>query len=106
MPRYLRRGVSERTSYQGEILEKLDEDEVKQIVREMREDGVEAIAVCLLHSYANPENEQRIGEIINEVWPEVTVSLSHQVAREVGENNRASTTVINAYTAKGCHGIS
>ena len=65
VPRYLRRGVSERTSYTGEILERLDEKEAKEIVRKLREDGVESIAVSLLHSYANPENEQRIGEIIN-----------------------------------------
>ena len=57
-----------------------------------------------MHSYANPENEQRIGKIINEVWPEVTVSLSHQVAREIGEYERTSTTVINAYMAKAVVG--
>jgi len=104
VPRYLRRGVSERTSYKGEILERLDEKEAKEIVKKLREDGVESIAVCLLHSYANPENEQRIGEIINEVWPEVSVSLSHQVAREIGENIRANTTVISAYMGKAIAG--
>jgi N-methylhydantoinase A len=104
VPRYLRWGVSERTNYKGEILERLDEQEVKEIVQKLRGDGVEAIAVCLLHSYANPENEQRIGEIINEVWPEVSVSLSHQVAREVGENIRANTTIISAYSGKAIMG--
>ena len=74
VPRYLRWGVSERTSYQGEILERLDEGEVKEIVKKLRGDGVEAIAVCLLHSYANPENERRIGEIINEVWLRETLT--------------------------------
>jgi len=102
--RYLRRGVSERTSYKGEILERLDEKEAKEIVEKLKGDGVESIAVCLLHSYANPENEQRIGEIINEVWPEVGVSLSHQVAREIGENVRANTTVISAYMGKAVAG--
>ena len=62
---------------------KRDEEEVKEIVRKLRENGVEAVAVCLLHSYANPENEQRTGEMIKEVWPGVDVSLSYQVAREV-----------------------
>jgi N-methylhydantoinase A len=104
VPRYLRRGVRERTSYKGEILEKLDEKEAKEIVRKFKENGVEAIAVCLLHSYANPQNEQRIGEIINDVWPEVSISLSHQVAREVGENIRANTTVISAYMGKAIAG--
>jgi len=100
VPRYLRRGVSERTRYTGEITEKLDEKEVREAVRKLEEDGVESIAVCLLHSYANPENERRIGEIIREVWPGASVSLSHQVAREVGENIRANTTIISAYMGK------
>src|SRR4030042_1032196 len=100
VPRYLRQGVSERTRYTGEITEIPDEGEIKEVVRELKEDGVESIAVCLLHSYANPENEQRIGEIVNEVWPGASVSLSHQVAREVGENVRANTTIISAYMGK------
>jgi N-methylhydantoinase A len=104
VPRYLRRGVSERTNYKGEILERLDEKEAKEIVEKLKKEGVEAIAVCLLHSYANPENEQRIGEIINEVWPEVSVSLSHQVAREMGENIRTNTTIISAYMGKAITG--
>jgi N-methylhydantoinase A len=104
VPRYLRRGVSERTDYQGEILEKLDENGVWEIVEKFREAGVEIIAVCLLHSYANPANELKTGEIINQIWPEVGVSLSHQVTREVGENVRANTTVISAYMGKAIAG--
>jgi N-methylhydantoinase A len=104
VPRYLRRGVSERTNYSGEILEELDEEEVREVIRELREEGVEAIAVCLLHSYANPENEQRIGRIISEIWPEVSISLSHQVARQFREHERASTTVISAYIGKAVGG--
>jgi N-methylhydantoinase A len=104
VPRYLRLGVSERTNYLGEIVEKLDEEEANGIVNRLREDGVEAIAVCLLHSYANPENEQRMGKIINEVWPEATFALSHLVAREMREYERTSTTVINAYIEKAVVG--
>jgi len=104
VPRYLRLGVSERTNYLGEIVEKLDEKEAKGIVNRLREDGVDAIAVCLLHSYANPENEQRMGKIINEVWPEATFALSHLVAREMREYERTSTTVINAYIEKAVVG--
>ena len=100
VPRYLRLGISERTSYSGEILEKLDEKEAKEATKKLRQEGVEAIAVCLLHSYANPENEQRVGEIIKEIWPELDVSLSHLVAREIREYERTSTTVINAYIEK------
>ena len=97
VPRYLRKGVRERTTYTGEIIEKLDEVGIEQIISQFRENGVEAVAVCLLHSYANPEHEQRIAEIIHEIWPEAGVSLSYQVARELGENIRANTTVISAY---------
>ena len=104
VPRHLRRGVSERTDHTGEILEKLDEKEVRETVKSLRDDGVESIAVCLLHSYANPQNEQRIGEIIDEVWPGVSVSLSHQVARELGENLRTSTTIISAYMGRAISG--
>ncbi|HEY96784.1 MAG TPA: hydantoinase/oxoprolinase family protein [Dehalococcoidia bacterium] len=104
VPRYLRQGVRERTNYRGEILEKLDEEDAKAIVGKLRENSVEAIAVCLLHSYVNPENEQRLGEIISEIWPDVNISLSHQVAREIGENRRANTTVISAYMGKAVAG--
>ncbi|MBN2061345.1 MAG: hydantoinase/oxoprolinase family protein [Deltaproteobacteria bacterium] len=97
VPRYLRMGVNERTSHLGEVIRKLDEDEARDVINRLREHGIEAIAVCLLHSYANPENECKLGEIINEVWPGATFALSHQVAREIREYERVSTTVINAY---------
>ena len=100
VPRHLRLAVHERTTHLGEIIEKLEEKEVKEIIKKLKENGIEAIAVCLLHSYANPENEQRLGEIVKKVWPEVTLALSHQVAREIREYERTSTTVINAYIEK------
>jgi N-methylhydantoinase A len=100
VPRYLRMAVSERTNHNGELIRKLDEDEAKHVINRFREHGIEAIAVCLLHSYANPENERKLGEIIHEIWPEATVALSHQVAREIREYERVSTTVINAYIEK------
>jgi N-methylhydantoinase A len=102
--RYLREGVSERTSFEGEILETVDVEEAKEIVKKLKANDVESIAVCLLHSYANPANELKIGEVISEVWPEVNVSLSHQIAREIGENIRANTTVISAYMGKAIAG--
>jgi len=100
VPRYLRLGVSERTDYLGKVIKKLSEEDIVEVVRELRENGVEAIAVCLLHSYANPENEQKIGQILAQIWPEAAVSLSHQVAREIREYERTSTTVIDAYIKK------
>lgn len=98
VPRYLRLGVNERTTNLGQILKDVPEEEVKDIVKKFRDNGVEAIAVSLLHSYANPENERKIGKIITDIWPDVTLSLSHLVAREFREFERTSTTVIDAYT--------
>jgi len=100
VPRYLRLGIDERTNHLGEITKKLDEKEAKETVKKLEENGIEAIAVCLLHSYANPENEQRVGDIIREVWPEATFALSHLIAREIREYERTTTTVINAYIEK------
>ncbi len=104
VPRYLRRGVTERTNAWGEIVEALDDNEVKRIVDDFRNEGVEAVAVCLLHSYINLEHEQRVAEIITRVWPDVSVSLSHWVARQFGEYERMSTTVISAYMGKAIKG--
>lgn len=104
VPRYLRCGVTERTDFKGEIIEELDEAETREVVRKLKAEGVEALAVCLLHAYANPASELRIGEIIREAWPEVNVTLSHQVARELGENIRTNTTVISAYMGKAIAG--
>ncbi len=97
VPRHLRLGIHERTDHLGRIIEKVDEDEVKVVLAELKNNDVEAVAVCLLHSYANPENELHTGKIIRAVWPKAEVSLSHQVAREFREYERTSTTVLDAY---------
>ena len=59
-----------------------------------------SVAVCLLHSYANPQNEERVEKIIHKTWPEIAVSLSSHVAREFREYERMSTTVLDAYIKK------
>jgi N-methylhydantoinase A len=97
VPRYLRKEVRERMSYKGEILESLDEDDVKTAVEELHKEGVEAVAVCLLHSYANPEHELRCESIINQLWPEVSITISHKITREWREYERTSTAVLNSY---------
>ena len=96
VPRYLCFGVPERLDFTGEVLVPLDEDAVWRVVRELRDEGVESVAVCLLHSYINPEHEQRIGEILATEFPSALYSLSSEVAPEFREYFRASTTVINA----------
>src|SRR3954468_21349770 len=88
--------VRERLGPKGEVVTPLDEESVREAARRLREEGVESIAVCLLHSYVNPEHERRVGELVREVFPEALVSLSAEVAPEFREYLRASTTVINA----------
>ena len=97
VPRSLRLEISERTDYLGNILRPVDKKEVGRLLERFQANGVTSIAVCLLHSFANPDNEKAVGRIIHEVWPEVDVSLSHQVAMEFREFERTSTTVLDAY---------
>ena len=96
VPRNLCFGVPERLDAQGQVLTPLDEAAVRRVAEQLRREGVAAVAVCLLHAYANPDHEKRVGEIIEEVFPEAVVSLSSEVAPEFREYFRASTTVINA----------
>ena len=96
VPRYLCFGVPERLDFRGDVLEPLDEDAVHRVAEQLAQEGVESIAVCLLHSYINPEHEQRIGEILENELPTTLFSLSSDVAPEFREYFRASTTVINA----------
>jgi N-methylhydantoinase A len=96
VPRYLCFGVQERLDARGEVLVPLDEEGVRRTAGRFRREGVESIAVCFLHAYANPIHERRVGEILREVFPEASVSLSSEVAPEFREYFRASTTVINA----------
>ncbi len=88
-------GVSERLDARGAVLVPLDEAGLRQVAEQLRDAGVESIAVCFLHAYANPLHEQKAGEILAEVFPEAVVSLSSDVAPEFREYLRASTTVIN-----------
>lgn len=90
--------VKERiTAPDGDVLIPLDEDEVRARVRELKAAGVEAVAVCLLHSYLNPAHEQRIGEIVTEEFPEAYLSLSHDIVPLYREYERFSTTALNAF---------
>src|SRR5262249_47622180 len=97
VPRYLRLEVAERLNYKGEELTPLNEAEVKAAVEVCRKEKVEAIAVCFLHSYANPQHELVCGEIIRRLWPAVPVTLSHQVTQEWREFERSNTAVLNSY---------
>ena len=81
----------------GEVIAELDEEEVRERVRQLRAAGVEAVSVCLLHSYLNPAHEQRIKEIVLEEFPEAYLSVSHEVLPLYREFERFSTVCLNAY---------
>ncbi|MDZ4347368.1 MAG: hydantoinase/oxoprolinase family protein [Candidatus Binatia bacterium] len=97
VPRSLRREVTERMTARGEIHTPLNRAEATAVVAELKNSGVQSIAVCLLHSYANPAHEEALGEIIASVYPEAYLTLSHRVLREYREYERTSTTAVNAY---------
>jgi N-methylhydantoinase A len=97
IPRDLRLEVTERIRHDGRIEIPLDTEEVRGAVRELKAQGVESIAVCLLYSYVRPEHERQIGRIIAEEFPEAYVSLSSEVLPEFREFERLSTVVTNAY---------
>ena len=97
VPRYLRHEISERMDYQGNVLEPVNLDELAAIVDDLKDEHVEAIAVCLLHAYINPEHEMRIVDELNRLWPQVDVIASSTVCREWREYERTSTTVLSAY---------
>lgn len=97
VPRYLRQEARERVNYKGQELEPLNEEDVRRAVNKFKEEGVEAIAVCLLHAYANPSHEIECGEIINEMAPDIPLTLSHQITQEWREYERTSTAVLNSY---------
>ncbi|MFF8892790.1 hydantoinase/oxoprolinase family protein [Brevibacterium casei] len=89
--------VTERSLADGSVHAPLDEAEAREIAETIRDRGYEAVAVTFLHSYANPEHEKRMGEIIAEAAPGVEVTLSHELSREYREYERTSTTVLDAY---------
>lgn len=97
IPRYLRRELRERLTYKGEVITDLDLTELSGILDDFKRDGVEAIAICFLHSYANPDHEQKVAEEIGKYWPEVTVVASHQISREWREYERTNTAALCAY---------
>ena len=97
VPRRLRLSVPERMNAAGEVLLPLDEDAVRALVPVLREQGVTSVAVGLLHAYANPAHERRIGALLAESLPDVSVTLASEVCPEIREFERLSTACANAY---------
>ena len=96
-----RLGVRERVSYDGKVLNPLAEDDVIRAAKALREAGIVSLAVCFLHSYANPAHEQRAAALIREVWPDVHLVTSEALIPEFREFERLTTTVLNAYLLPG-----
>lgn len=100
VPRPLIKGIVERTDSRGKIVVPLDRASVEQAVKELLDKGAEAIAVSLLWSPANPRHEKEVQKIIHEMYPELFVSISSDVAPVVGEYERTATTVVNVYVGQ------
>lgn len=97
IPRYLRKEVEERVSFDGKIVTPLNEDDIRTAVEYFKKEKVEAIAVCYINSYANDEHEKRMVELIRKLWPEVFVTSSIEVTKEWREYERTSTIALNSY---------
>lgn len=97
VPRHLRRELPGRFDYHGQEMRPLDLSGLPAILDDFRAAGVEAIAVCYLHSYANPSHEQATIAEIARLWPEISTVASHQITREWREYERTNTTVMSAY---------
>ncbi len=97
VPRMHRLGVTERINVAGEVVTDLDETGLRDAVKTLVDGGVKALAVCFMHSYKNPVNEKRARKIVEEVAPDLFLSVSSEVLPQVRLYPRVSTTVMNAY---------
>lgn len=95
--RSLRMEVTERVGADGKIIRKADPTEVKRILRELKAQKVESLAVCFLFAFLTPDNEQTVEKCIKEEWPEAYYSISSTILPEFREFERLSTTVLNSY---------
>ncbi|MCL6706304.1 hydantoinase/oxoprolinase family protein [Pseudomonas sp. R2.Fl] len=99
VPRRDRLTVRERVDVEGRILEALNEEDARRVAEVLRKREVKSVAVCFMNSYVNGANERRMREILNEVMPEIPVSVSSEVMPEIFEHERFSTTMANSVCA-------
>src|SRR3954467_10365928 len=97
VPRSLRFTVRERVDVHGGVRLPLDEAAVAAQVARLRDNGIEAVAICFMHSYVNPAHEQRTAEILQAAMPSLSITLSCEACPEIREYERTSTAVANAY---------
>ena len=103
VPRYLRREIPERISYKGIESKPLELTGLAAILDDFRAEGVEAIAICFVNSYANPIHEEVVLTKVKELWPEVSAVASNQITREWREYERTNTAVLSAYVQPIAH---
>ena len=96
IPRRLREEVTERVLHDGSVRIPLSEAESAEAVRRLRDSGAVSIAVCLLHSYANPDHEERVKAVVSRDFPSAFVTASHEVSRKYYDYERMCTTAFNA----------
>lgn len=97
VPRHLRREVQERVGPDGTVTAPLDEADARAAIGGLLDDGVEAVAICLLHAYRDPTHERSLAALVEELAPELPVSYSSEIVPEIRELERASTTIANVY---------
>ena len=97
VPRHLTFEVEERLSSAGDVVVPFNIELAKAIAEKVARSNVEAVAVCLIHSWVIPSHEAKIGELLSSLCPDKYISLSHEILREYGEYERMSTTVLNSY---------
>lgn len=88
--------VTERTNYEGTVLQAIDEEEIRVLAKKLKRRGTESIAICFINSYVNGENEAKVKKILLEELPDVYICTSSEVLPEIFEHERMSTTIINA----------
>ena len=106
VPRHLRWPVTERMNYRGEVLVPLDEGSVHALVPRFERNGIEAVAVGLLHSYANPAHERRVGEILAAALPELRITLSSEVCPRSGNTSASPRPAPTLTYSPGCRATS
>lgn len=97
VPRHLRAELPGRIRYTGDEAAPLDLSGLPAILDHFRAEGVQAVAICFLHSYANPAHEEAAMARVQQLWPEISVVASHQITREWREYERTNTAVLSAY---------
>jgi len=103
VPRYLRRQVPGRINYKGIETTPLDLSGLPATLDDFRAEGVEAVAICFINSYANPAHEEAVLAKVKELWPEVSAVASQQITREWREYERTNTVVLSAYVQPIAH---